>query len=347
MLGSTEILMDKQKDKMGYQFTAVPTNLYQCCDINVRSMLSTLVQLSSYYADSNGWFFRSNDDLRAQTKLSENLVRATLSSLYKLGVVDIKSVGKGKSKTPNHFKLNFDKFLGWEDYNIDDCYKHPDFEIETDNYKDKGWQPSYLKRLDIGTITDAVELPTSQPTPSQSEDNIDNTNNKENILSEDSMQVEVKSNLFEEYKKREDVLMDKLYKAENWTDFKLIRKGINELLSTATSDKIAEKTKKRYKGIEDRRIKFLKSKICKEPYNSFFDDFYREYDCGWLGKEAKEKKQVTVQPQPKREEEDDPNAALRATFESYGWEVPDELMPKRPQQEGQDFRPFDDDNLPF
>lgn len=345
VLGSTEIFMDKQEDKIGYQFTVVPTNLYQCCDINVRSMLSTLVQLSSYYADSNGWFFRSNDDLRAQTKLSENLVRATLSTLYKVGVVEIKTVGKGKSKTPNQFKLNYDKFLEWEDYNIDDCYKHPDFEIETDNYKAKGWQPSYLKSLDIGTVTDSVEVPASQPIPSQSEDKIDNTNNKENILSEGSKQVEVKTNLFEEYKKREDVLMDKLYKAENWTDFKLIRKGINELLSTATSDKIAEKTKKRYKGIEDRRIKFFKRKICKEPYNSFFDDFYREYDCGWLGKEAKEKKQVTVQPQ---HQEEDENADLRATFEQYGWEVPDELKPQSKKQEYEAFSPIgDDDNLPF
>ena len=344
VLGSTEIFMDKQEERIGYQFTAVPTNLYQCCDINVRSMLFTLIQLSSYYANRDGWFFRSNDDLRAQAKLSENLVRATLSSLYKLGVVDIKSVGKGKSKTPNQFKLNFNKFLEWEDYNIDDCYKHPDFEIETDNYKATGWQPSYLKSLDIGTVTDTVEIPTSQQIPSQSEDNIDNLDNKENILSESSKQVEVKSNLFEEYKKREDVLMDKLYNVMNWTDFKLIRKQINELISTASSDKIAEKTKKRYKSIKEGKIKLFKSKICKEPYNSFYDDFYRECDCGWLGKEAEEEKQIIVQPQ--RQEEDE-NADLRATFEQYGWEVPDNLKPKLSHQENQDFRPFDDDNLPF
>lgn len=344
VLGSTEIFMDKQEDKIGYQFTAVPTNLYQCCDINVRSMLSTLVQLSSYYADRDGWFFRTNDDLRAQAKLSENLVRATLSTLYNIGAVDIRSVGKGKSKTPNQFKLNFDKFLEWESCDIEDCYKHPDFEIETDNYKANGWQPSYLKSLDVWNVTDAVEIPTSQPTPSQSEDNINNIENKNNILSEGSKQVEVKSNQFDTYKRREDVLMDKLYNVKNWTDFKLIRKQINELISTATSDTVAEKTKKRYKGIEEGKIKFLKSKISKETYNSFYDDFYREYDCGWLGKEAVEKKQIMVQPQ---EHEEDENADLRATFEAYGWEVPDELKPKRPQQEGQDFRPFDDDNLPF
>lgn len=344
MLGSIKVFMNNQEEKIGYQLTAVPTNLYQCCDINVRSMLFTLIQLSSYYANRDGWFFRSNDDLRAQTKLSENLVRATLSTLFKIGVVDIKSVGKGKSKTPNQFKLNFEKFLEWESCDIEDCYKHPDFEIETDNYKDKGWQPSYLKSLDIGTVTDSVEVPTSQPIPSQSEDNIDNKENKENILSEVSKQVKVKSTQFEEYKKREDVLMDKLYNVKNWTDFKLIRKQINELISTATSDKVAEKTKKRYKGIEEGKIKFLKKQISKEPYNSFYDDFYRECDCGWLGKEAVEKKQIIVQPQ---EQEEDDNADLRAMFEQNGWDLPDNLKPKRPQQEGQDFRPFDDDNLPF
>lgn len=265
------------------------------------------------------------------------MVRATLSSLYNIGVIEVRSVGKGMSKTPNRFKVNFNEFLKWEKHSIDDCCKHPDLEIETDNYKAKGWQPSYLSEL-------KVVLPTSTPTPQQSEDNIENIDNKENKLSEDSKQVEVR-NQFEEYKQREDVLMDKLYKVINWTDFKLIRKQINELISTATSDKVVDKTRKRFKCIEDGKIKFLKSKIGKEPYNSFYDDFYREYNCGWLGKEVVEKKQIMVQPQ---EQEEDDNADLRATFEMYGWEVPDELKPKQPQQEGEDFHPFDDiDNLPF
>ena len=38
------------------------------------------MQLSSYYAAEDGWFFRTNEDLSAQSLLSENLVRATLST---------------------------------------------------------------------------------------------------------------------------------------------------------------------------------------------------------------------------------------------------------------------------
>ena len=246
--------MEEEKVNVGYQFNAVPMNLVACCDLNCRSMLWTLVQLSSYYADKDGWFFRTNEDLRTQSLLSENLVRATLSTLYNVGVIDVQTVGKGKSKTPNRFKLHVERFSDWEKYSLEDCIKHPDLRIETDNYKDKGWQPSYLKSLDIGTVTDTVEIPTSQQIPSQSEDNIKNINNKENKLSEGSKQVEVRSTQFEEYKKREDILMDKLYKVKNWTDFKLIRTQINELISTATSDTVAEKTKKRYKGIEEIKL---------------------------------------------------------------------------------------------
>lgn len=338
--------MGNKENEVGYQFNAVPMNLMACCDLNCRSMLWTLVQLSSYYADKDGWFFRTNEDLRAQSQLSENLVRATLSTLYRLGVVDVQTVGRGKSKTPNKFRLNVERFKDWEQNSLEDCIKHPDLRIETDGYKAVGWQASYLTHQDNEPISDTVTVPISSPKPQQCEDNIDNVDNKENKLSEGSKQVEVKSNEFDRYKQRENYLMDKLYNVTTWTDFKLIRKQINELLSTATSDKVSMKTYKRYRSIEEGKIKFLKSKISKEPYNSFYDDFYREYNCGWLGKDSKQR---VVQPQSKKGKEEDPNADLRATFEAYGWEIPDELKPKPKRQEGQEFHPLDDDddNLPF
>lgn len=331
----------KENVTVGYQFNAVPLNLMACCDLNCRSLLWTLVQLSSYYADKDGWFFRTNEDLRVQSLLSENLVRATLSTLYNVGVIDVQTVGKGKSKTPNRFKLRVERFADWEKCSLEDCIKHPVLRIETDNYKAKEWQPSYLGKLDIETVKDSVDIPISQPIPSQSEDNI---NNIENKLSEGSKQIEVKSNKFEDYKKREDELMDKLYHLTTWTDFKTFRKQIDELISTAYSERIAEKTKKRFTSIADGKIKFLKGKISKEPYNSFYDDFYREYDCGWFGKESENKKHIIVQPQ---KQEEDENVDLRAMFEQNGWDLPENLKPKRPQQESQDFRPFNDDNLPF
>lgn len=338
--------MGNKEDEVGYQFNAVPMNLMACCDLNCRSMLWTLVQLSSYYADKDGWFFRTNDDLRAQSQLSENLVRATLSTFYRVGIVEVQTVGKGKSKAPNKFRLNVERFKNWEQYSLEDCIKHPDLRIETDSYKATGWQASYLNPQEDKTISDSVTVPMLTLTPPQSEDNIENTDNKENKFSERSKQLEVKSNQFEEYKKQEDALLEKLYNVSTWTDFQLFRKRIKTLISTAPSEKVAEKTRTRYKKIEEGKIKFLKSIISKQPYNSFYDDFYREYNCGWLGKDSK---QCVAQPQSKKEKEEDPNADLRATFEAYGWEIPDELKPKPKRQEGQEFHPLDDDedNLPF
>ena len=83
VLGGTfeEYMNENEEKSLGYQFTAIPTNLMACMDLNCRSMLFALIQLSSYYADKDGWFFRTNEDLRAESRLSENLVRATLSTL--------------------------------------------------------------------------------------------------------------------------------------------------------------------------------------------------------------------------------------------------------------------------
>lgn len=323
--------MDKQNIEIGYQFTAIPTNLFLCCDNNVRSMLSTLVQLSSYYANNDGWFFRTNEDLRAESQLSENLVRATLSTLYNIGIVDIKTVGKGKSKTPNQFRLNIDIFKNWEKYSLEDCIKHPDLRIETDDYKAKGWQPSYIKQLDkIESST--IEVPISSPTLSLSEDYTENINNRENALSEGEWynHVEVKSNHFEAYKKKEDELMDKLYNIKTWIDFKYIRTDIDKLISTASSETIAENTKKRYKKIEEGKIKYFKNKLSKEPYNQYYEDFYQKYDCGWFGKEGTKVKHNVVQLKSSNdmENEEDNKEVMRNFYERFGMDVPNEYKAK-------------------
>lgn len=353
--------MDKQNIEIGYQFTAIPTNLFLCCDNNVRSMLSTLVQLSSYYANNDGWFFRTNEDLKAESQLSENLVRATLSTLYNIGIVDIKTVGKGKSKTPNQFRLNVDKFKDWEEYSLENCIKHPDLRIETDNYKSKRWQPSYLQELEVKTDSSVVDVPVSLPIPlptsSQNEDYIENIYNKDNTLSEGEWynHVEVKSNQFEAYKKKEDELMDKLYNIKTWTDFKYIRTDIDKLISTASSEKIAENTKKRYKKIEEGKIKYFKNKLSKEPYSQYYEDFYQKYDCGWLGKEGTKVKHNVVQLKSSNdmENEEDNKEVMRNFYERFGMDVPNEYKAKEVSKDKYAIKvpilngDSNDDDLPF
>ena len=309
--------MEKIEEKnIGYQFTPIPTNLMACLDNNCRNMLWTLIQLSSYYTDNKGWFFRTNEDLKAQSGLGEKVVRACLSTLYSIGIVEVKSVGKGNGKIPNYYRLVYDRFADWEKISLEDCIKNPRYTIETENYKAKDWTPSYLSemRKEEFEVTERV-LPSAQ-----SADNIDNIEiRNNNPLYEGTNQRE--PNQFEKYKQREDYLMDKLYHVTTWTDFKTFRKQINELISTAISKSIAENTRKRFTPIAEGKIKFLKGKISKEPYNSYYDDFYREYDCGWFGKDDKPH---INQPQLQSKENDENIVATREILKQYGIDASNE-----------------------
>ncbi len=309
--------MEKIEEKnIGYQFTPTPTNLMACLDNNCRNMLWTLIQLSSYYADNEGWFFRTNEDLKAQCGLGEKVVRACLSTLHNIGIVEVKSVGKGNGKIPNYYRLVYDKFNDWEKISLEDCIKNPRYKIETENYKAKGWTASYLSEM----RKEEVEVTERVLSSAQSADNIDNIEIRNNNPLYEGTN-DRKPNHFEEYKQREDYLMDKLYHVTTWTDFKTFRQQINELISTASSKSIAENTRKRFAPIAEGKIKFLKGKISKVPYNSYYDDFYREYDCGWLGKD--DKPQIN-QPQQLSEEEDENIVATREILKQYGIDVPNE-----------------------
>lgn len=291
------------KNDLGYQFIPVPMNLYLCMDNNCRSMFATMVQLSSYYANEDGWFFRTNDDLRAQSRLSENVVRATISSLYSQGLLDVKCVGKSNGTIPNYFRLNTERFSEWDNYSIEDCCKNPMYSIETHDYSVKGWKASYLLKdategeNPISTIevfenenTSITQPTTSSTTLSKIEYNIDNTENKNNITDSKKAIEETTSNdtmPFEEYKKQEDYLMEKLFNVKNWTDFNIFRKDIAQLAQKSPSENCKERTILRFKKIRDGKFDYFKMKYENEPYRESLKEFYKEANCGWLGKTVK------------------------------------------------------------
>ena len=133
-----------------YKFTAIPTNLFILLDNNCKSMLFTLIQLSSFYSNEEGYFFRTNSDLSEETSLSQKLVIATVDTLYSKGLIEVKTVGKAKGKQTNYYKVNFDKFTLYEKYTKDEL-KNPLLKIETVNYKAKGYSPSYWNKLSPNT----------------------------------------------------------------------------------------------------------------------------------------------------------------------------------------------------
>ena len=190
--------------KISYQFTAVPTKLMMLLDNNCRSMLFTLIQLSSCYANEDGYFFRSNSDLQTESNLSKNLVIVTIDTLYTNGLVDVKCGGNKCKKIANYYKLNFDKMLEYEKYSLEET-KNPDNKIMTLKYKNSDYVPSYKNTAKITAIETATNTAKSEhQKPQKVNTNIDSTNidiieninNKEtniynNILLENEKKLEV------------------------------------------------------------------------------------------------------------------------------------------------------------
>ena len=211
--------MDKNTS-LDYQFTAVPTQLMILLDVNCRSMLFTLCQLSSYYADENGRFFRTNADLSEESRLSQKLVIATIDTLYSHGIINVWSVGKSNGKHSNYFRLNVDRFNDFERLSMDEL-KNPEFQIEMVNYREKGYTPSYLESKDVTVITppitdsapislqdSSIPLPertTSAiteiiPVSSPNTNNIDNVENIDIINNSESIEkTEIEDNKDREY----------------------------------------------------------------------------------------------------------------------------------------------------
>lgn len=170
-------------ENINYQFTQVPTKLMILLDVNCRSMLFTLCQLSSHYTKEDGRFFRTNADLALESRLSQKLVIATLDTLYTHGIVEIWSVGKGKGKHTNYFKLNLERIKEFERLKMDEL-KNPDLQLPMVDYRAKGYSPSYLKK---NTQNVYQEILNDFPRNSQitnninNIENIDNEENKKNI----------------------------------------------------------------------------------------------------------------------------------------------------------------------
>ena len=177
-------------NNVDYQFTKVPTKLFMCLDCNCRSVLFTLIQLSML-ADEQGWFFRSNADLEAETKLSRKVIDGVLDALLRKGLIDFipQQQGQGVKQTSRLYYVNFNSFLEYEKISIDDCIKNPKYQILTSDYKNgtfawkgKEWAN---KRASLSLTSTLPISPSSPPVSPQLQPkvptSIDTIDNKENI----------------------------------------------------------------------------------------------------------------------------------------------------------------------
>lgn len=154
-------------------------------------MLFTLIQLSSMYADEQGWFFRSTADLEAETGMSKKVMDGTLDAMLKMNLVDFipQQQGRGVNQKSRKYRVNFNAFLRFEKYSIEDCIKNPDYKIVTSDYKKdafswkgKEWEG---KRASLSLSGTPTSIPTSTLTSPQPQPkvptSIDTKENKEII----------------------------------------------------------------------------------------------------------------------------------------------------------------------
>lgn len=139
-----EKIYEKMDPNCDYQFVMIPQQLTSCLDANCGKMLTTLLGLSSLMKKEDGWFYRSNKDLQLDTRFSQNLVIATLDTLYQAGIIDVDCIGKGKGHRSNRIHINFESFKVYQQYSFNDIRNNPDLWIETVSYKNH-YSPSYCK----------------------------------------------------------------------------------------------------------------------------------------------------------------------------------------------------------
>lgn len=131
---------------INYSFIAVPTNLFFALDNNLRTALTVLLQLSSVFADQDGYFFRTNEDLQQDLKMGKNLTIAVLESLYQYNLLEVKSVGftkKNGKKQVNFFRVCTENFKDFEKYHIYTITKNEELHINTVDYKAKNFKVTY------------------------------------------------------------------------------------------------------------------------------------------------------------------------------------------------------------
>ena len=179
-----------------YQFVMIPQQLTSCLDANCGKMLNILLGLSSLMKKEDGWFYRSNKELQLDTRFSQNLVIATLDTLYQAGIINVDCIGKGRGHRSNRIHINFESFKVYQQYSFNDIRNNPDLWIETVPYKNH-YSPSYCKDngKEIGnTLGKRIGKKVTTNTDTTDTSNTSDTKEYNNINIEDMRVIPVEDN---------------------------------------------------------------------------------------------------------------------------------------------------------
>lgn len=149
--------MTNNNSTVGYQFTPMPKKLTHILDVNLRSMLFALIDASNYFADEDGWFFRTNDQLHLDSDLSKNLVIATIDTLFQRSLVEVSCSGTGKGRKPNNYRVNLNSFKFFEQLDMNTDLHRPENKIETVKYSGSGYHATYLDEEPVRYLPELVK----------------------------------------------------------------------------------------------------------------------------------------------------------------------------------------------
>lgn len=181
------------------KFIQVPTNLFYLMDANCTKVFITLIQMNSYYPKTDeGYFECAYKSLEIACGLSQNIIKACLAGLFLEGLIDVVSVGKGRGKHTNKYKVNVEKFKEYEKTPIGVAIITEDKPIHQANYKGTRfklpWQV-YMSKYETaqqtaqGIAQQTAQKVTTNKDNIENEENRNNIDNKYNINTEDNMLV--------------------------------------------------------------------------------------------------------------------------------------------------------------
>ena len=166
--------------QIDYQYIQVPMNLFYLMDANCSKVLTTLVQMNNFYPKEDGYFECAYKTLELACGMSRPVIKASLAGLYLEGIVDVVSVGQGRGKHTNRYKVNVEKFKDYEKINLGIAIMTEDKPIHQVKYKGERFQVpwneiSSEKQSEKGTEKQSEKKVTTNI------DNIENIPNIENI----------------------------------------------------------------------------------------------------------------------------------------------------------------------
>ena len=184
--------MNQQND---YQFIKVPVNLFYLMDANCSKVLTTLIQMDSFYPKTDGYFECAYKTLEQACGISQNLIKASLAGLYLEGLVDIISVGKGRGKHTNRYKINVERFQDYENTPVGIAMMTEDKPIHQVKYYGTRFKLPWENEKKVSTtIAQETAQSIAQGTAQNLTTNIDNVNNIENIKNIDNINNNIENN---------------------------------------------------------------------------------------------------------------------------------------------------------